>query len=95
MSPLDDADNVAGANVGHAQQQVNVGNVKTSKTISQAERIKINGWDYTPGDELYLKYKDVFDNPKYYNQETRAIEMAGRFSDDEDELKFSNKENNL
>ena len=30
-------------------------------------------WDYTPDDELYLKYKDVFDNPKYYNQETGAI----------------------
>ena len=30
-------------------------------------------WDYTPADELYLKYKYVFDNPKYYNQETGAI----------------------
>ena len=30
-------------------------------------------WDYTPDDELYLKYKDVFDNPRYYNQETGAI----------------------
>ena len=44
-----------------------------SKSISQVDRIKIDAWDYTPDDELYLKYKDVFDNPKYYNQETGAI----------------------
>ena len=44
-----------------------------SKSISQGDRIKIDAWDYTPDDELYLKYKDVFDNPKYYNQETGAI----------------------
>lgn len=43
-----------------------------SKSISQVDRIKIGAWDYTPDDELYLKYKDVFDNPKYYNQETGA-----------------------
>ena len=48
-------------------------NKSGSKTINQADRIKIDGWDYTPSDELYLKYKDVFDNPKYYNQETGAI----------------------
>ena len=44
-----------------------------SKSISQVDRIKIDAWDYTPDDELYLKYKDVFDNPKYYNQEIGAI----------------------
>ena len=44
-----------------------------SKTISQVDRSKIIAWDYTPDDELYLKCKDVFDNPKYYNQETGAI----------------------
>ena len=44
-----------------------------SKSISQVDRIKIDAWDYTPDEELYLKYKDVFDNPKYYNQETGAI----------------------
>ena len=51
----------------------NCGNESGSKSISQADRIKIDAWDYTPDDELYLKYKDVFDNPKYYNQETGAI----------------------
>ena len=36
-------------------------------TISSADRIKIDAWDYTPSDELYSKYKNVFVNPKYYN----------------------------
>ena len=49
-----------------------------SKTISQADRIKIDGWDYTPNDELYLKYKDVFDNAKYYNQETGQRTMGSQ-----------------
>ena len=43
------------------------------KVISQADRAKIDAWNNTPSDELYLKYKDVFDNPRYYNQETGAI----------------------
>ena len=30
-------------------------------TISSADRIKIDAWDYTPSDELYSKYKNVFD----------------------------------
>ena len=33
-------------------------------------RVKINNWDYTPSSELYLKYKDVYDNPKYFDQKT-------------------------
>ena len=45
----------------------------SSNAISQADRIKIEAWDYKPSDELYLKYKDVFDNPKYYNQKTGSI----------------------
>ena len=41
--------------------------------ISQEDRIKINAWDYPPSDELYIKYKKVFDNPKYFNQKTGDI----------------------
>ena len=54
---------------------VNCGKVIESgtTTISSADRIKIDAWDYTPSDELYSKYKNVFDNPKYYNQKTGAI----------------------
>ena len=45
----------------------------SSTTISQADRTKINGWEYTPSDELYLKYKEVYDNPLYYDQVTGKI----------------------
>ena len=44
-----------------------------TRTISSVDRTKINAWDYTPSDELYSKYKEVFDNPKYYNQKTGSI----------------------
>ncbi|MBM7602805.1 putative ribonuclease toxin of YeeF-YezG toxin-antitoxin module [Metabacillus crassostreae] len=30
-------------------------------------------WDYTPSEELYKKYENVYKNPKYYNQETGEI----------------------
>ena len=30
----------------------------------------MDNWNYKPSDELYLKYKDVYDNPKYFNQVT-------------------------
>ena len=43
------------------------------KVISQEDRAKIDAWNNTPSDELYLKYKDVFDNPKYYDQITGEI----------------------
>jgi len=45
----------------------------SSKTISEDDRSKISKWVYKPRDELYLQYKSVFDNPKYYNQETGEI----------------------
>ena len=41
--------------------------------ISKADRAKLNSWKYILSDELYLKYKDVFDNPKYYDQSTGEI----------------------
>ena len=44
-----------------------------SNIISKTDRVKIDSWYDTPSDELYLKYKDVFDNPKYYNQTTGEI----------------------
>ncbi len=43
------------------------------KHISEADRVKLDSWEYAPDDELYLKYKDVYDNPKYYNQKTGEI----------------------
>jgi predicted small secreted protein len=48
------------------------GNVEwTSKTtISQSERLKTSNWDFTPSDQLYLKYKDVYNNELYFDQAT-------------------------
>ena len=41
--------------------------------IDAVDRAKIDGWIYKPRDELYLKYKEVYDNPVYYDQSTGAI----------------------
>ncbi|WP_199925644.1 TNT domain-containing protein [Paenibacillus bouchesdurhonensis] len=46
---------------------------KTQRVVSEADRTKLSKWTYKPDDDLYLKYKDVYDNPKYYNQETGEI----------------------
>ena len=54
-------------------EAVQGGSESGTTTISSADRIKIDAWDYAPSDELYSKYKNVFDNPKYYNQKTGAI----------------------
>ena|GEM_PF-2050376 len=57
------------------------GNVEwTSKTtISQSERLKISNWDFTPSDELYIKYKDVYNNELYYNQATGKINWPSNY----------------
>lgn len=34
---------------------------------------KLDNWIYAPDSKTYEKHKDVFDNPKYYNQETGEI----------------------
>lgn len=51
------------------------GGIKNSSKvgISNAERVKFKNWEYPPSGDLYLKYKNVYDNPKYYNQETGAL----------------------
>lgn len=67
--------NEAGVKLDSIKGGIESGTVTESgtTTISSADRIKIDAWDYTPSDELYSKYKNVFDNPKYYNQKTGAI----------------------
>ena len=44
-----------------------------SKGLSPDDKAKIEKWMYPPSEEKYLKYKDVYDNPKYYNQETGEV----------------------
>ncbi|MEG0564351.1 hypothetical protein [Anaerorhabdus sp.] len=52
-----------------------------AKAISKDDRAKIDKWKLTPGDELYLKYKDVYDNPKYFNQQTGNVKYPGEYGD--------------
>lgn len=42
-------------------------------TLSSADRLRIQDWAYPPTDELYLKYKDVYQNDLYFNQVTGDI----------------------
>ena len=49
--------------------------------VSEADKLKLSSWKYAPDEELYLKYKDVFDNPKYYNQKTGEINWPGQHRD--------------
>jgi hypothetical protein len=44
-----------------------------NKQISEAERIKLKKWSYPPSDEKYLKYKEIYNDPRYYNQENGNI----------------------
>lgn len=44
-----------------------------SGTVSVKDRGRLDGWKPRPGDDLYLRYKAVYDNPQYYDQETGNI----------------------
>ena len=41
--------------------------------ISEADKAKLDKWKYRPDDNLYLENKKIFDNSKYFNQETGKI----------------------
>ncbi len=49
--------------------------------ISRADRKKLSKWKYPPPDDLYLKYKEVYDNPKYFNQKTGDVIYPGTGTD--------------
>lgn len=49
--------------------------------ISLADRKKLSKWKYPPSDDLYLKYKKVYDNPKYFNQKTGDVIYPGMETD--------------
>ena len=42
-------------------------------TLSSADRLRVQNWEYRPTDELYLKYKDVYQNNLYFDQATGKI----------------------
>lgn len=69
---------------GYALDRMDIGKVlqnKFPKKISATDKSKIEKWKYAPSDELYLKHKEVYDNPKYYNQETGDINWPGTNGD--------------
>ena len=41
--------------------------------ISPEDREKLDQWRYPPDEQKYLRYKEIYDNPKYYNQENGNI----------------------
>ena len=50
--------------------------------ITEADRLKLANWGKNaPSDELYLKYKKVFDNEKYFDQVTGKTKWPGQFGD--------------
>lgn len=56
-------------NLKYGTENVN----RTSKTmISSSERAKLDSWGWPPSDELYLQYKNVYNNDLYFNQVTGA-----------------------
>ncbi|MEK5500488.1 glycohydrolase toxin TNT-related protein [Bacillus sp. FSL M8-0168] len=59
--------------IQRVEKGIEKGSGKSVKEISKADKAKLEGWAYPPSKEKYLKYKEVYDNPKYYNQETGDI----------------------
>ncbi|MDU0073675.1 MULTISPECIES: glycohydrolase toxin TNT-related protein [Bacillus] len=70
---VNDAHKASKAKIQESIQRVEKGSSKTVKEISEADKAKLEGRVYPPSEEKYLKYKEVYDNPKYYNQETGDI----------------------
>lgn len=54
---------------------------KIVNSISSEDLKKIQGWKNPPSEEVYLKNKKVFDNPKYYNQTTGEPIWSGQNGD--------------
>ncbi|WP_373867265.1 TNT domain-containing protein [Virgibacillus salexigens] len=50
-----------------------VGNVGGDKLVDETDKVKLDKWTFRPTDQHYLKNKEVFDNPKFYNQETGEV----------------------
>lgn len=44
-----------------------------SGTVSEEDRGRLAGWKDRLDDDLYLRYKAVYDNPQYYDQKTGEI----------------------
>ena len=42
-------------------------------SLSSADRLRIKDWKFKPSDELYIKYKSVYQNDLYFNRVTGEI----------------------
>jgi len=63
-------------NVGEAKGDAKSNGGKEAEgiaNVSDADKARLDGWEYRPSNEHYLKHKQIYDNPKYYNQETGVI----------------------
>lgn len=56
-----------------SQEEIITESTEESSAISEEDRSRLDSWTYTPSDELYLKYKDVYDDPTYYDQATGSV----------------------
>ena len=52
-----------------------------AKGLDTNTRVKLNQWEYRPNADLYNKYKNVYDNPKYFNQATGDVIYPGTKGD--------------
>ncbi|KAA6450393.1 glycohydrolase toxin TNT-related protein [Bacillus swezeyi] len=59
--------------ISRIEKDIEKGSGRAVKEVSKADKAKLEGWAYPPSEEKYLKYKEVYDNPKYYDQETGNI----------------------
>ncbi|WLR42593.1 TNT domain-containing protein [Bacillus carboniphilus] len=57
------------------------GSRKSDHVISDQDRERLKGWAFPPSDELYVKYKHVYGNPEFFNQETGDINWPGTNGD--------------
>ena len=57
---------------GLPRGQVPAGTFDEAFEISFADNGKLNRWIYRPDDATYIRYKAIYDNPKYFDQNTGA-----------------------
>lgn len=54
----------------------------TSKTtLSISDRLRIKNWTYSPNDDVYIKYKEIYQNERYFNQADGSIIYPGMKDD--------------
>ncbi|MDQ0362149.1 TNT domain-containing protein [Breznakia pachnodae] len=49
--------------------------------VDQQTRMKLMDWSITPSPDLYIKYKEVYDNSKFFNQKTGSVIYPGTNGD--------------